>query len=376
MLYYLGYYNCEKIEEEKRMAAPPAINKMGYIISVLSEIPNIKTVVVSPSETSLLHYVKGGMHELSDCVSLKVFDSFRSNNKIIRGFGHVWTKVQLFRFLMKNVTSDDTVIVYHSLSLMNVVRKLKKKKKCNLIIEVEELYSDVKEDQVLRKKEIEYLQIADKYIIITELLNKQVNHQNKQKIISHGTYRTNPEYSKKFDDGKIHVVYAGTFNPVKGGALSAVEVAQYLDDKFVLHILGKGNESDTKTVLKKIEQVSTRSKCNIVYEGYKTGKEFNSLIQSCHIGLSTQQPNGRYNASSFPSKILMYMSNGLPVVSIRIPAIETSKVDDLVCYYNDSIPQSIAEAIKSVPIDKVFAVRKRLDDLNEEFISDLSRLLN
>lgn len=376
MIYYLGYYNCEQVDAEKRIAAPPAINKMGYIVSVLSKIPDIKTMVISPSETSLHHYVKGGLHELSDRVSLITFDSFRSKNKFIRGFGHIWTKTQLLRFLMTHVKFDDTVIVYHSLSLMNVVKKLKKKKNCNLIIEVEELYSDVKEDYALREKEIEYLQNADKYIVITKLLDKQVNHQNKPRIISHGTYQTISKCNDKFNDGKTHVVYAGTFNPVKGGVFSAIEVAEYLDESFVLHILGKGSESDTENVIKKIEQVSICSKCTIVFEGYKTGKDFNKFIQSCHIGLSTQQPNGKYNASSFPSKILMYMSNGLPVVSIRIPAVETSKVGDLVYYYDASSSQNIAEAIKSVPIDKVFDVREKLDELNEQFLTDLSQLLN
>ena len=230
MIYYLGYYTCEQVAAEKRIAAPPAINKMGYIIYALSEIPDIKTVVVSPSETSLHCYVRGDVYDLNARVSLKTFGSFKSKNKIIRGLGHVWTKAQLLLFLMTHVKSDDTVIVYHSLALMKVVKKLKKAKKCNLIIEVEELYSDVREDSVLREKELAYLQISDQYIVITELLNEQVNLQNKPRIISHGTYRTVPKYGKKFNDGKTHVVYAGSFNPVKGGAFAAIEAAEFLDE--------------------------------------------------------------------------------------------------------------------------------------------------
>lgn len=375
MIYYLGHYSCEQIAAEKRIAAPPAMNKMGYVISALSRIGDGELMVVSPCETSADGYVKGGIHELDDHVTLKTFDSFRSKNKLIRIFGHMLTKAQLFHFLLTHIKADDTLIVYHSLTLMGIVKTIKKIKRCRLIIEVEELYSDVKEDEALRKKELGYLQVADKYIVITELLSKEIDPQNKPKVISHGTYRTIPCYSDRASDGKIHVVYAGSFNPVKGGACSAVDAAQFLDDSYVLHILGKGSPADTDTVVKKIQQVSQKANCQIVFDGYKTGKEFDNLIQSCHIGLSTQQPDGKYNASSFPSKILMYMSNGLPVVSVRIPAVEGSQVGDLIYYYDDPVPEKIADAIRSVPVDNCMNVRGRLDKLNEKFILDLTELL-
>lgn len=375
MIYYLGYYNCDQIADEKRIAAPPGMNKMGYVISVLSEIVSGRTMVVTPCVTGLNRYVKGGVHNLNDRISLKTFDSFYSRNKFVRGLGHILTKKQLSRFLLKNIKAEDTVIVYHSLALMRIVKKIKKKKNCNLIIEVEELYSDVKEDEALRKEEVEYLQIADKYIVITELLNREVNLGNKPRIISHGTYRTVPKYNEKINDGKIHVVYAGSFNPIKGGACSAIEAAEFLDENYVLHILGKGNAIDTEMVTKKIEEVSRKTKCTIMYNGYKTGKDFDSFIQSCHIGLSTQQPDGKYNVSSFPSKILMYMSNGLPVVSVRIPAVESSAVGDCIYYYDIPDPDKIAYTIKSVEINSYINARNRVDDLNNKFVSNMLELL-
>ncbi len=374
MVYYIGHYNCEQLASEKRIAAPPAMNKMGYIISVLSEITD-KSIVVSPCETRSHSYVKGSMQDLNDHISIKTFDSFQNKNRIIRGLGHVITKNQLHRFLMKNVKSDDTVIVYHSLALMDIVKKLKNKKKCHLIIEVEELYSDVSEDKELRKKEIDYLQIADRYIIITELLNQQVNLQNKPKIISHGTYQSVEKCGEKFNDGKTHVVYAGSFNPVKGGALCAIDAAEYLDNGFVLHVLGKGSESETEVVKNRIEEISAKTECSIVFDGYKSGKEFDAFIQSCHIGLSTQQPDGKYNASSFPSKILMYMSNGISVVSIRIPAVDTSDVKDCIYYYDTPAPKEIANAIKQVPTDSFFDSSERLSELHKEFVNGLKSFL-
>jgi glycosyltransferase involved in cell wall biosynthesis len=332
-------------------------------------------MVVSPSETGVSQYMRGSIHEINDHISLKTFDSFHSRNKLLRGVGHKLTKSQLLRYLRRYVTAEDTLIVYHSLVLMEIVRKIKQEKKCRLIIEVEELYSDVREDNVLRKKEIDYLQIADQYIMITELLNREVNLSGKPYLISHGTYRTVPKYCEKFDDGKIHVVYAGSFNPVKGGALTAIGAAEFLDEKYVLHVLGKGSEEATAAVRQKIEQVAVKTECRIVFEGYKTGREFDSFIQSCHIGLSTQQPDGKYNASSFPSKILMYMSNGLPVVSVKIPAVELSQVGEYICYYQEPAPEKIAQAIRQVPADGGMRVLDKLNALDKAFHRELSDML-
>lgn len=374
MLYYVGYYNCDLIRHEERVVSPASENKMSYVISALSEASDHAFEVVSPAGTRKNRYIKGKKYSFSDRVTLKTFSSFHSDVRIFRAAGHLLTRICFFLYLLLHVGADDHVIVYHSLAYMRTMKWLRRVKKCKLTIEVEELYSDVTCDEQLRKKELEYLQIADNYFFITELLRQQVNTEKKY-LISHGTYRTNPRYSDKFDDGKIHLVYAGSFDPIKGGAFSAVEAAEFLDDRYTLHILGKGTTADTEAVVKKIEEVSQKTACKVTFDGYKSGKEFDAFIQSCHIGLSTQQPDGKYNASSFPSKILMYMSNGIPVVSIRIPAVDTSAVKDYVFYYDDPAPQRIAEAITQVPLNQMSGAVTKLDELHRNMVCELRSFL-
>ena len=375
MIYYLGYYNCDQISAENRKAAPPAMNKMNYVIGALTEIVKDQAMRICPSETGTHAYVKGSVTRLNERFFLKTFDSIGSAHKPIRGLGHWLTKYQLLRYLLRHIRKDDTLIVYHSLGLMDIVRKVKQASGCRLILEVEELYADVREDAALKKKEIDFLQIADRYIMITELLNQEVNLSGKPYLISHGTYQTVPRYGGKFDDGKIHVVYAGSFNPVKGGALTAIGAAEYLDENHVLHILGKGSEEATAAVRRKIDETAARSRCRIIFDGFKTGREFDSFIQSCHIGLSTQQPDGKYNASSFPSKILMYMSNGLPVVSVKIPAVATSGVADYMEYYTVPTSADIAEAVKRISSRDARDPAGRLEELHNAFVRDLKALL-
>lgn len=374
MIYYLGYYTCEKIRDEQRSVSPAAENKMNYLISAFAEAVEEEIEVISPAETRLGRIVKGARLSIGDRVHLKTFLTFRSKIRLIRVLGHFVTRVSLVAYLLKTLRPQDHLVVYHSLVYMGLVKAIKKLKKCRLTIEVEELYSDVTEDARLREKELSYLQTADSYIFITDLLRNAVNTQ-KPSIISHGTYRSVPDLGFQFSDGRIHAVYAGTFNPTKGGVFAAIAAAEYLDGQFALDVLGAGSESEVQLVLDQIQQVQAKTDCTINYLGYKSGDSFNALIQGCQIGLSTQQPDGKYNATSFPSKILMYMSNGLKVVSVPIPAVETSLVGGYVYYYDKQDGQSIAKAIKTARSDGAMDGRKILDELHKKFVAQLKGLL-
>jgi len=375
VIYYVGYYTCDQFREEERIVAPAAENKMGYILSSLSEISEAPITVVSAAQTKLRRLIKGNRKEIKDSVFLKTFSSFNSKLKIFRILGHTLTRVSFLLYLLKNVKREDNLVVYHSLAYKGIIKCIHKLKKCNLTIEVEELYSDVTGDERQREKEIRYLQIADSYIFITELLKNEVNIK-KPSVISHGTYLSMPDYGFRFEDGRIHVVYAGTFRKAKGGAYTAIEAAQYLDSRYVLEVLGGGSEEENRAVKQLIQEVSQKTDCKINYVGFKSGKDFNAYIQACHIGLSTQQADAKFNGTSFPSKVLMYMSNGLRVVSVRIPAVETSAVGDSIFYYDKQDGEEIANVIRSVNLDDGYNSRKQLADLHNRFVKQLAKLLS
>ena len=373
MIYYFGYYDCFLNKSEDRIVSPAANNKSSYIIRALAEASNKNIEVVSPAETKKHEFVSGGKQKIDEKTSLKTFASFSSKNKLVRGIGHIFTKISVLFYLVKNVKKDDMVIVYHSLFLMKIVRFLKKIKKCSLIIEVEEIYGDVNNSDKQRKKELEYLQIADGYIFVTEMLRDIVN-MDKKYAIAHGTYNSVYDYGLKFDDGKIHIVYAGTFKYAKGVA-EAISTAEFLDDRYVIEILGKGNEEEERAVKQQIQEVSSKTKCKINLVGYKSGQDFDSYIQACQIGLSPQYADSKFNATSFPSKILMYMSNGLRVVSVKIPAIETSNVGEYIYYFDGQNSESIAAAIKDIDIKQAYDSRDILENLHKDFVEQLKKLL-
>ena len=370
-IFYLGYYNLPDSGTNFVLAA---VNKMNYICEAL-ENNGYNTEIVSASGVVEKKFCKSKKVKLTDKTTLKLFSSLPRLNRIVSVIDRVILKIKLFLYMIKNTNKDSTVTVYHSLGYMSLVKRLKKLKGFKLIIEAEEIYGDVIGNEKTSQKEYEFFKIADGFIFPTELLSEKVNTEKKPEVIIYGTYHIEKEMPKIFSDGKIHCVYAGTLDPRKGGA-AAVEAALFLNGDYHIHILGFGNEKEKAEMLNIIDDISKKTEAKITYDGLLSGDEFTSFIQSCDIGFSTQSPDAAFNSTSFPSKILTYMVNGLRVVSIRIPAIEKSAVGKFMYYYDEQTPENIAKAIKSIDFSEEYDSRKAIGVLDKAFICDLKKMLS
>lgn len=369
-IFYLGYYN---LPDSGTNFVLSSVNKMNYICEAL-ENNGYNTEIVSASGAVEKKFCKSKKVKLTDKTTLKLFSSLPRLNRIVSVIDRVILKTKLFLYMVKNTNKDSTVMVYHSLGYMSLVKRLKKLKGFKLIIEAEEIYGDVIGNEKTSQKEYEFFKIADGFIFPTELLSEKVNTEKKPEVIIYGTYHIEKEMPKIFSDGKIHCVYAGTLDPRKGGA-AAVEAALFLNGDYHIHILGFGNEKEKAEMLNIIDDISKKTEAKITYDGLLSGDEFTSFIQSCDIGFSTQSPDAAFNSTSFPSKILTYMVNGLRVVSIRIPAIEKSAVGKFMYYYDEQTPENIAKAIKSIDFSEEYDSRKTIGMLDKAFICDLQTML-
>lgn len=372
-IFYMAYYNSTN-SSERRNAVLSSVNKMNYICEAL-ENNGYNTEIVSASGTTEKKFCKSKKVKLTDKTTLKLFSSLPRLNRIVSVIDRVILKTKLFLYMIKNTNKDSIVMVYHSLGYMSIVKRLKKLKGFKLIIEAEEIYGDVIGDEKTSQKEYEFFKIADAFIFPTELLSEKVNTEKKPEVIIYGTYHIEKELTKLFSDGKIHCVYAGTLDPRKGGAIASAESALFLNENYHIHILGFGNEKEKAETLNTIDSISKKSKAKITYDGLLSGEEYIKFIQSCDIGLSTQNPNGKYNDTSFPSKILSYMANGLRVVSVRIPVVEESGIGKCVYYYDEQTPENIAKAIKSIDFSEEYDSRKTIGVLDKAFICDLKTML-
>lgn len=372
MLYYIGYY-ADSQNKQNRKIVLSATNKMRYVFKVLTE-NNIDFQVVSSSMTTDKKYYSDSFEQVSEKMSFKQFKTFGRKNILTKLIDRYFSKIQLFNYLMKTVKKDDVLLVYHSPFFCKLIPLIKKIKKCKIILEVEEVYADVNGNKNLREKELYICNNADAFLFPTKMLSDAVNPNNKPYLLIHGTYMVEDDRENIFNDGKIHVVYAGTFDPRKGGGVAA-KVAEFLDERYHVHILGFGSEQQTEDLKNEIEKISTLTKCSVTYDGCLSGEEYLNFIHSCDIGLSPQNPQASFNSTSFPSKILSYMSNGLRVVSIDIPAIKTSAVGDNLYYYQNQTPEEIAKTIMSIDLNDAYNGKEIISEMDKEFSNEIVSLL-
>lgn len=370
---YIGYYNSLK-NNQKRNITLSAVNKMNYIIETLDKKYQVHVISVSESiDGENYSFTKEKLFNNSELILLPTRKNGNIFQRILR---KILIRYSLIKYICKNTNVNSKVIVYHSLGYMKTIKFLKIIKKFKLILEVEEIYADVIKNEKIREKELNFFQNADGYIFPTQLLNHEINEYNKPYVIIHGTYKVEYQKCTKFKekDGKIHIVYAGTFDPRKGVA-AVISAAEFLNENYHIHILGFGSEKDIEGIKQLISDIRTKTKCLITYDGLKSGTEYIDFLQSCDIGMSTQNPNASFNNTSFPSKILSYMSNGLRVVSIRITSIEKSAIGDYLYYYEEQKPENIAKAIKEVNIFDDYDSRKIISDLDSKLKKDLFQML-
>ena len=375
LIRYIGFYDCQN-SPVSRYYATSAVNKMDYIIQSIEKTGHeIDLISISFVDEVSFKLYKSEKKKISDHTTLMLPPSFGGTGKLVRKVRTLWHLIYLFVFLLLHIRKGETVIVYHTLFYFNVILWAKRIKKFKLILEVEEIYQDVsdKVSNYLKKTEYKMFGVADAYFFSTELLDRKLNVRHRPSVINYGTYKKEPIISEKFNDDKIHVVYAGVFSVNKGGIIS-VASAQFLPENYHVHICGFGTKEEVSDMKQFIADVSRKSKATISYEGLLKGCDYIRLIQKCHIGLSTQSPHTFFNDTSFPSKVLSYMSNGLSVVSIRIKAVTSSAVGPYVCYYDEQNPEQIATAI--IQAKTVNHNREVIACLDKDFLLQLKQLFD
>ena len=383
MVKYIGFYNCESNNAEKRKIVLAATNKMTYIADVLKTVSGQISILSLSGSADTNDYPQKVIQSESG-VDVHLLSCKGRKNRMSNWINNYSMKLRFFLYCCKHIQNGEIVIVYHFVRDYKLLLPLKRIKKLHLILELEEIYGDVSGNRKLSQAEIKFAKKADGYIFPTGLLNQKINHDNKPYVLIHGTYQVEPQRMSKGDyrklhgwsNEKIHVVYAGTFDPRKAGAASAVAAAEYLPNNYHVHILGFGSEKQKSDMQDLIATISEKSKATISYDGLLSGEDFIQFIQSCDIGLSTQNPDADFNATSFPSKILTYMANGLRVVSVRITAIEQSDMSEYMYYYDNQTAEEIARAIINVDINDNYDGRRVIYDLDQRFRTEIAKLIS
>ncbi len=370
---YFTYYG-DSDRKAIRENSPAADRKTDYIIDALNRCGYSVDIISHSSVTTPGFYFKGRTKK-ERFNTFRFFGCFgKSKIKVLEVLGWCFLDAKFFLWCLFHLKKEEQIIVYHSLGYDSAFIKLARLKKLRIIGEIEEIYQDVHQPGATRaKNEYQFIEICDKYLFPNAILNERLNNNNRPYLVCHGIYKANEKVSEKYCDGKIHLLYSGTFDSVKGGAVASVRMAEYLPKNYHLHITGFGDET---AVLLEMKRMKAVAKCEMTYHGYLDNEAFVKLMQSCSIGLCTQDPTSLLNLTSFPSKILNYIVNGLVVLSGRNRAIEESSISDVIYYYEDQSPKAMVDAVLLIDDIDPDKGKKRLKELDKGFIKSLRSLLD
>lgn len=350
---------------------------MNYLISSLKKA-NLSIHIISFAVTNnkhFCHFPKLTL-QLDSSEKITYIDTFGGPTILIKFLSWSWKMLQIHLFLLLQVKKNDTILVYHSLSFYYPIKIVSKFRNIKLIFEVEELYNaGIYSSEKKKYKEIRYLKKGNGFILINDLIGNLCGFTNKPNIVCYGAYHIQNQDKSSFKDGKIHIIYAGKIGEEGSDVYLAVETMLYLDDNYVLHVLGYGSEQNLKNITTKIISInSIFNNAKIIFHGCLTGDAFIQVISKCDIGLNTRIFDDDLSNYTFPSKLIVYLANNLITISSRISCIEHSRLNQFVVFYNENNPSSVANAILNNIKNETNKVQPMLNSLDIEFISNLKNL--
>ncbi len=372
---YLGYYAPPGPERAERHTAPAGIQKMDYVLTVLRRL-GYEPVVVSGAMAKR-RWRRGGWASTPEGAAVRLVWSPPGRSGALAGVSHALANLSVLRYLLQHAERDRPVLVYHSLGYLGAVRLARRLRRFRLVLQVEEVYGDAATlSRRARRAERRVFADADCFLLSTQLLAAEVDTAGRPYAVVHGAYLPAARVAEPPDDGRTHVVYAGIVDLEKRGAFEAVAAARYLDARFTIDVAGFGDPTAVRHLVAEIDAQNRVADCPVTFTPSIDGPEYVRFLQRHQIGLSTQRPDGGFNKSSFPSKILAYLTNGLAVVSISVPSVRHSEVSDAVRYYERPGGAALADAIRSAArAASPAAVTALLTTLDERFSHDLAALL-
>lgn len=375
-LVYLAHVGTADSGGSDRQYAQSAADKVWYICDALNRA-GVEVLVVSSARSGRLGYSSGGSFRVTDGTKLRLMPSVSlSGGRLAQRASLLFSELWLLGSLLRTCSAGDSVLVYHSLGYRRVLPILLFVRRVRLILEVEEIYSNVKAMSPRQQKsEWRMVNRADAYLVAAKELASAIGRPHVPSVVVHGAYRSTRPIPVRSARGAVtHVVYAGIIDTHKAGARVALEAASELDSSFHLHILGFGSNHDVASLREAVDAARESTGCSVTYEGMRHGHDFLAFLTTCQVGLSTQSSGGAFNDTSFPSKILTYMSCGLIVVSGPTSVVRNSVLRDAITFYEHETPEAVARAIREAAEQDVdmTATLKRLD---AEFVQDLRDLL-
>lgn len=374
VIYYIGFYDGDICSERRKSNGNMAGTVyMKGLINLLRDM-NYHVVLVS-----LQYADSAGVYRQEHIVVNEGMEQYflpyfsvKVGKRIVGGRTVI---PSLVYFINKHIRAEDIVISYHSLIYGDVIKKAHKKIGFTWIPEVNELYCLSRQeytDPLLLNTEINMFDQGDGYIFSNDILTREYA-RNKPHAVLYGNYDVTVE-KKQLPCESINITYTGIINEDRG-VFKIIETMELLPEKYTLHILGFGSEKNIERLLSEIEMLNKKfGRKRIFYYGTKAGKEYSEFLLDKHIGVSLISQNENVCNNAFPGKILSYLGHSLYVLSSSCNSIRNSKLGEYI-YYCENSPESIAEAIKKIPVYNMCRSSEILKELQRDFESQFEEML-
>ena len=189
----------------------------------------------------------------------------------------------------------------------------------------------------------------------------------------------NLEFDETFDylkNPKI-LLFSGALNKWTGIEKFASDFSTLNFTEIELHIYGKGNSE----LLKKLANAYT----NIKLKGFVDEEELQIAMKNCFAFINPRPTDIEGGENNFPSKLLLYLMYGKPIISTKTAGI-APYYDDFLFYYIPEKKQSVISAIVSVTNMenndlvnfqnrlKTFVRNRSWQNIGEQFLKSISQI--
>jgi len=263
--------------------------------------------------------------------------------------------IVLYKYINKSYKSNNLfhpVLVYDSylpyLFALKFNRYLKNVRKIVIVTDLPNKFGIKKNDPLIFKPlraiegylKLKLLRQFDKYILLTSHMSEILNLSNDKYIVVEGLFDIQKVVHKSIMSlsNKKVILYTGTVNKQFGMTL-LIELANKLDDSFLVCVLGNGD------YVGKIKAVSKTH--NILYLGEMSQDDIIEMQKQAYILVNPRPNDDLFTKYSFPSKIMEYLFSGKPVVCMKLDGIP-SDYDRHLNYYQFNSVESIFYLIKKI----------------------------
>jgi hypothetical protein len=346
--------------------SPASISKIEYLMEVLSKRYYVDMLSCSWKTKNIIEYNIG--NKGINFRSIFYLKSF-FHNGLFKFINLFFLHFQLFFFIIFNFKNYKKIIFYHSPFILLEVFFASLLFPKKIILEVEEIYSSLSKSLI--RKAVEYfIFFFPKYFLFSTelLLNLPILKKKTHYIFFYGSLTTsNFLITNSFrSNNKIKLVYIGTTDLIKAGAQNALKLASLLDSKFEIHMLVFGEKRDMENLKRNAKLSNNKYSCKVLIREPIFGNDLKSFLLNCDFGLSLQNTDHSFNLTSFPSKVLVYLSSNLRVVSFPAPALLKSEISDLILFSK----KSELKEISSLIVDNCFKennIRNKFNLYKENF---------